>query len=309
MEEAWYQMHEQSAGALRIRLLWLVYRVFGKNALKIAIVPVMAAIYPFCGRARAALRSFHSALSDYAAANGLDVPPLKPFRHLLAFAWSLADKLDACTLKKDLPAVTVRDDDAWRRFRALVDAGGGAFRVGTHVGTLEVLPALAASKAAGARVPRVHAFQQLGHDAVFTRFFLEHLDRDGFDLKAVEDIGVETAVEMEAAIARGDLVLMAGDRESAGRQRSNGSLTREFLGRQCRWPKGVFTFARLMHCPVFAVSCTRTGWNSFEARFRALDASSNDALLEGYVGFLQEEAAGHPGEWYHFHDFFAGKGE
>ena len=301
---AWYTQRERGAGRLRMAFMWWVYALFGKTALKIAIVPVAACIYLFAAPVRRNLRAFYAAVGQQG----------RIFRHVLGFAWSLADKVDACTLKKGLPRLTVRDDAGCCAFREFVASGKGAFLISTHLGTVEVLPALAksggprqarplprwaATSAAppAGRVPHVHAFQQMGHDAMFTRQFASHLDTSGLTLHAVEDIGVETAVEMQAAIGRGDLVLMAGDRVSAG---SRAVLQHEFLGRPCAWPKGVFTFARLMESPVFFVTCVRTGWNAYEAHFEQAEGDVFDA----YVRFLERETRARPDQWHHFHDFF-----
>ena len=278
---AWYAQRERGAGRLRMAFMWWVYALLGKTALKIAIVPVAACIYAFAAPVRRNLRAFYAAVGQRG----------RLFRHVLGFAWSLADKVDACTLKKRLE---VRDDTGGRAFRELVASGKGAFLISTHLGTVEVLPALAKD---GGRVPHVHAFQQMGHDAMFTHQFAAHLDTSGLTLHAVENIGVETAVEMQAAIGRGDLVLMAGDRVSAG---SRAVLHHEFLGRPCAWPKGVFTFARLMESPVFFVTCVRTGWNAYEAHFEQAEGDVFDA----YVRFLERETRARPDQWHHFHDFF-----
>ena len=292
--EAWYAQRERGAGRLRMAFMWWVYALFGKTALKIAIVPVAACIYLFAAPVRRNLRAFYAAVGQQG----------RIFRHVLGFAWSLADKVDACTLKKSLPRLTVRDDAGSRAFRELVASGKGAFLISTHLGTVEVLPALAKSggrlgeaSLPGGRVPHVHAFQQMGHDAMFTRQFAAHLDTSGLTLHAVEDIGVETAVGMQAAIGRGDLVLMAGDRLSAG---SSAALRHEFLGRDCAWPKGVFVFARLMESPIFFVTCVRTGWNAYEAHFEQAEGDVFDA----YVRFLERETRARPDQWHHFHDFF-----
>lgn len=299
--EAWHEQGEQSAGRWRMQFMWCLYAWCGKGLQKLVTVPVMACIYPFAKPARAALREFYGVLAE--------VDPSAPrpthgrlFRHLLGFAWSLADKTDACTLKKDLPAMAVRDDGGWRAFRGLLAAGKGAFLVSTHVGTIEVLPAL--GEQVDGNVPHVHAFQQMGHDAVFTRMFMKHFDASKLTLHAVEDIGVETAVRMQEAIGRGELVLMAGDRVSAG---SGKTLAHRFLGRDCRWPKGVFAFAKLMESPVFFVTCVRTGWNAYEARFRLFEAAGGvtaPRLLDQYAAFLEEEVREHPEQWYQFYSFF-----
>ena len=302
----WHAQREQSAGRGRMWFMWAVYARCGKTALKLVTVPVMAFIYPFAGPARRALRTYYAVLAAFRGRK--DAPPVGAwtlYRHLLGFAWSLADKTDACTLRKDLPQMSVRDDAGGRAFRDLVAARKGAFLVSTHLGTVEVLPALAsAHRDAGEEIPHVHAFQQMGHDAVFTRMFMRHFDATHVTLHAVEEIGVETAVRMQEAIGRGELVLMAGDRVGA---RSGKTFDHAFLGRPCRWPKGVFVFAKLMACPVFFVTCVRTGWNAYECHFHRYTgpASSPARMLDEYTAFLEAETLAHPDQWYQFYDFFA----
>ena len=302
----WHAQREQSAGRGRMWFMWAVYARCGKTALKLVTVPVMAFIYPFAGPARRALRTYYAVLAAFRGRK--DAPPVGAwtlYRHLLGFAWSLADKTDACTLRKDLPQMSVRDDAGGRAFRDLVAARKGAFLVSTHLGTVEVLPALASARRdAGEEIPHVHAFQQMGHDAVFTRMFMRHFDATHVTLHAVEEIGVETAVRMQEAVGRGELVLMAGDRVGA---RSGKTFDHAFLGRPCRWPKGVFVFAKLMACPVFFVTCVRTGWNAYECHFHRYTgpASSPARMLDEYTVFLEAETLAHPEQWYQFYDFFA----
>ena len=307
-----------------MQFMWYSYAWFGKTFQKLIFLFAIPFIYFFSKPARVALRKFYGVLSDFA---GRSVPAThwRMFRHLLGFAWSLMDKTDAATLKKNLPAMSVREDAGWRAFKGLVDAGKGAFILCTHVGTIGVLPALAEERLKSGKVekfkggraaketekletrnskletPKVHAFQQMGHDAIFTQVFMKHFDHSRIELHAVEDIGVETAVEMQAAIRRGELVIMAGDRTSAG---SRSVLRHRFLGRECVWPKGAFKFAELMESPVFAITCISTGWNRYEVHVAELDGS---APFEGYVRFLEAEALSRPEQWYHFHDFFGGE--
>jgi len=317
----WHEQSEQCASRFWMQFMWYSYAWFGKTFQKLIFLFAMPFIYFFSKPARMALRKFYGVLSEY---TGQSVPAThgRMFRHLLGFAWSLMDKTDAATLKKNLPAMSVRDDDGWRAFKGLVDAGKGAFILCTHVGTIGVLPALANIRFENGKnlsdtqpstlnpqlstlnsqpsTPKVHAFQQMGHDAIFTKVFLKHFDHSKIELHAVEEIGVETVVEMQEAIRRGELVIMAGDRTSAG---SKSVLRHRFLGRECVWPKGAFKFAQLMEAPVFGVTCIHTGWNRYEVHVAALDRS---APLDGYVRFLEAETVAYPEQWYQFYDFFGG---
>ena len=358
---AWHQQREQSAGRWRMLFMWYMYVWFGKSFQKILCIPVMAFIYPFARPARESLREFYKVLKEFKVFKDvkdfkdlktgepsstkhqasstkhhpspftLHLSPFTVFSHLLGFAWSLADKTDACTLRKNLPKMSVRDDVGWRAFDGLVRAGKGAFLISTHLGTIEVFPALEVKRESRKvkddvghnhpspftlhlspssspftfhHSPFVHAFQQMGHDAVFTEVFSRHLDSSRLALHPVEEIGVETAVRMQEAIGRGELVLMAGDRVSAGSERV---LRHNFLGRPCVWPKGVFVFAKLMEAPIFFVTCVRTGWNAYEVHVREFVPSGEPllpSLLDAYVRFLEEETLAHPEQWYQFYRFF-----
>ena len=55
-DAAWARQGEQSAGKLRIALMWWIYRILGKTVQKMVFVPVMLFIYPFCAPAKRALR-------------------------------------------------------------------------------------------------------------------------------------------------------------------------------------------------------------------------------------------------------------
>ena len=159
---------------------------------------------------------------------------------------------------------------------------------------------MSSTSAAGAQAPLVHAFQQMGLDEIYTSYFVRYMDKSQMELHAVEDIGVETAVEMKEAIGRGDIVLMAGDRLSAGTGRT-AVLRHAFLGRDCAFPKGVFRFAKLMECPVCAITCVRVGWNAYKVEAKRMGTD----LLGDYVAFLESAARRHPDQWYQFYDFFA----
>ena len=298
---AWHEQKEQCASLFWAQFMWYSYAWFGKTFQKIIFVIGMPVIYLFAKPARCALAKFYGVLSahtgqPYPATHG------RLFRHLLGFAWGVMDKTDASTLKKNLPAMTVRDDAGWRAFKMTMDAQKGAFIFCTHVGVVGVMPALPESLGLQ-RIPKVHAFQQMGHTAVFMKVFMKHFDPSRIEMHAVEEIGVETAVAMQEAIGRGELVIMAGDRTSAG---SKSVLHHRFLGQDCVWPKGAFRFAALMEAPMFAVTCIRTGWNRYEVHIAEIGEASP---LEDFVTFLEAETVAHPEQWYQFYDFFGEKND
>lgn len=293
---AWHRQAEQSAGHYRIMAVFLLYKYLGVGAAKILFTPVFLFIYPFCKPARAALKEFYSIIGA----------KVSPFRTMLSFAWSMIEKTDACTLNKNPPKMKLEGDLDWME--------GGCFLLSTHLGCIEVLPTLIGAnsrrvatsvdsvslcKFDRSSIPLVNAFQQLSHDSIFTSIFLKYMNKNQFRLHAVEDIGVETAANMKEAIERGEIVLMAGDRPSAG---SKATLSYPFFGRDCKWPKGVFKFAKLMDSPVYAISDVRTGWSEYTVFAKRL---SPDSMLGDYVDFLADLTRRYPSQWYNFYPYFA----
>ncbi len=227
-----------------IAFLFLVLRFLGRRFVKFVVFFVVVGVF-------------------------LSVRRRQPFRLMLNFAWSLVDKAAACAGYGRPPSFVFTGDDQWMR--------GGCFLISTQVGCSEVLPA--AVDPASAQVLRVHAFQQLSHNSIFTREFLRHLDPRRLTLHAVEDLGVETAVEMQENIRRGEIVLMAGDRQPAGGGR-----------------KGVFRFAKLMVAPIYAIACVSIGHDRYEVRARVLGPE----VEREYESFLSELVREFPNQHYEF---------
>ena len=294
-QPGWADQPQRGAGKIRMWAIFTTYRILGKSFTKFVCIFIILCVYPWAKPVRDALRKFlEAARRRFPQSAGCAI---SPFRIMLNFAWAMVDKMDACCFMKSPPKMTVGGDSGWMK--------GGCFLLSTHVGCIEVLPALAANQQINISTfqpPLVHAFQQMGRDAIYTSYFVKHLDRSKLRLHAVEDIGVETAVGMQDAIRRGDIVLMAGDRPAAS---GSATLRREFLGCECEFPKGAFRFAKLMECPVYAITCVRTGWNAYAVEAKLLGTD----ILGDYVAFLESAALAHPDQWYQFYDFFAGDGK
>lgn len=307
MAQNWLDQPQRAAGPLRMRAIFITYRIFGKSFTKFIAIFIILCVYPWARPVRAALRKFAKILDEASddrqlPASGEKPKAVSPFKIMLNFAWAMVDKMDTCCFRTSLPKITVKGDEGWMKC--------GCFLLSTHVGCIDVLAAMRGQTPWKAYQRHVHAFQQLGRDAIYTSVFVRHLDKSIMTLHAVEEIGVETAVEMQEAIKRGEIVLMAGDRLPAGASRT-AALKHEFLGRECSFPKGVFRFAKLMECPVYAITCVRTDWNAYEVEAKKIGngergtGKGDDVLLGGYVQFLESAARRHPDQWYQFYDFFA----
>ena len=296
----WYKQKEQSAGKIRLLTMWYIYKFLGKNIMKAVCVPVMLFIYPFARPAKEAIKKYSKILNDFSKEKKYPQTFFSMFKHLLGFALSMADKTDACTLAKNLPEINIPQSDDSKEFLELIDSGKGVMVISSHIGTIEVFPA---ARGLTKRDPHVHAFKQLGHNAIYTDILSSYMDSSKLTVHPVEDIGVETASIMKDNITNGDIVIMAGDRISA--TNPNAVLKERFLNCDCLFPKGVFVFAKLMEAPIFFITCVSTSWNAYEIHISKHKGELKPKeILASYVKFLQKEALAHPLQWFHFHDFF-----
>ncbi len=291
----WYQHKEQSAGRFRLFLLWQIYRFFGVRALKIALVPIVGVIWCFAAPARNASRAFQAAL------NG---PRFSTYRHMLSYSYALVDKIDASAFAKAV-AVEIPDTPAQHSLLRRLRARQGVFFICGHIGNVEILPVVAR------RLPELggvtfHSFIESGQSRIFFEFYAGKKQDKRHLFHPIDAIGIQTAIETQERIARGDVVIMAGDRVSA---RAPGkTLSADFLGHSCRFPQGVFRFARMMDCPVYFLAAIRLKGSRYRLVLEEAPPAPNDqTLLAAYTRFLEPLARNHPDQWYHFYSFFPGK--
>jgi len=127
-------------------------------------------------------------------------------------------------------------------------------------------------------------------------------------VRADRDLG---AVELVAALRRGEVVAVGGDRLFDGAQRS---VRVEFLGRGCSVPEGPYALASLTGADIVPVFGLRVGARSY--RFVAMGAVRADASDRGGRERAIRAAAAacfekletmvkeHPDQWYNFFDYW-----
>ena len=300
LRKEWFEQREQSAGALRLAALWAIYRFCPLVVFRISLFLVSFGIFLFAGTARAASREYLRVLNRAQERRGLPRARFSAFAHMRAFVFSLFDKIDAATLRRQKLRFIVEEDAGFAALRENIAAGEGAFFLCSHIGNIEILQSL--YRARTDLAPRVmHAFQDTAQSSVFLEFYRKHCRPENVFIHPTRGIDVGTASEMQDAIARGELVMMAADRISPGTPERNVPAT--LLDEKILLPKGVFVFARLMACPVFFVACVKTA--AREYTFFAEEAPAKD-VPAAYAAFLEKLILKCPTEFFHFCRYFRG---
>lgn len=305
MKKEWFEEKEQGAGIYRLELLWIIYKSFNKRVLKLILIPISFLIFLCAVSARKASRSYLSILNNYQRAHGLRVTKFSPFSHILSYVFAVVDKFDIYTLKKNIPEFVSSNDDI-ETFKRSLSEGRGCFLISSHLGNGEA--ALGVLNSIQLLKPlRVHVFMQVSQSAIFHEFIKKHLSFEMVVFHAVEEIGIETAALIDDELKKGALVVMAGDRVSAKVPEKFERFS--FLGKEVRFPSGVFKFVQLMNAPTFFIHCLKERGNSYRLFFKEVpeecfQKSHLRGFIQLYVKNLETLTLKYPLQWYHFYQFF-----
>ncbi|MFT4174614.1 MAG: acyltransferase [Rhodocyclaceae bacterium] len=295
----------EAGSALGLWILFWVHRLFGRIPFRIAVYPVIA--YYFCVRRVARQASMQYLERLHTATGALTGPPTwrLSLRHFLSFAETILDKLlamngrlDDCTLE-----IVGRD-----QLQQLITAQRGAVVVASHLGNLELCRALGELTD---RVP-LTILVHVAHSAHFNRV-LNRVNTGGrVTLLPVTEIGPGTVADLSARVARGELIVMAGDRMPISA--TPRVVSASFLGHAAPFPIGPYVMASLLQCETYLMFCTRRPGRVYRVDFEpfrshiALPRKGRDdalaALAQDYADRLGAHCAAAPLEWFNFYPFW-----
>lgn len=313
-EKAWHKQKEKASGFWQMKFMLGTYRLLGTRGMRVLVYPIVFCFYIFAPGVRKFSRSFLSRVAAYA---GRSKPRFfDPFRHVISFAFSMIEKIAAWSGDIDLDNIRFHDDDVGNLI-ALLEEGKGAIVICSHVGNMEILRALAThNKTKVSRKFMVMSIVDFSGTAKFNKL-LEDINPESMThLVSAYDMGIDTVLDLQDRLARGELIVIAGDRTSSTTPGKVESLS--FLGEDASFPQGAFIMASLMEAPVYFMFGIRekdmdpgspydlhvmkasTEFTGSRKERRAKIRS----LIGEYISYLERFACEHPLQWYNFYDFW-----
>jgi predicted LPLAT superfamily acyltransferase len=296
----WASINESSFVA-GMRLLFWVCRVFGRWPFRVVLYPVLAwyvATKPVARRASA----------GYLARMGTVAPvptgTIGVLRHFGAFAENILDKMLLWGGLVDTSRVTFFGLPPMLR---LLEEKRGALLVCSHLGNIDLCRLLSHDQPDLKLTVLVHT----RHAKAFNDMLAAIEPRSQLNLMQVTEMTPATAMLLSERVARGEFVVIAGDRVPVSPDAR--VVHAPFLGSPAPFPVGPYVLASILQCPLCLMFPLR-GKDGYEVHFEILREAvklprkGREAALAELAGEfaarLQYYAARSPLEWFNFYDFW-----
>ncbi|MFL6656468.1 MAG: acyltransferase [Massilia sp.] len=296
----WASINESTCVA-GMRLLFWVCRVFGRWPFRIVLYPVLAWYVLVKPAARHASATYLEHMRPYAS-----VPRGLPgvMRHFAAFAENMLDKMLLWGGLFDTSSVRIHGLPPMQR---LLEQGQGAVLLCAHLGNMDLCRVLSHAQPNLKLTVLVHT----RHAKAFNDMLAAIDPRSQMNLMQVTEMTPATAMLLSERVARGEFVVIAGDRVPVSPQPR--VVMAPFLGQSAAFPVGPYVLAGVLQCPIYLMFSVR-GAAGYEIHFEHLSDAvklprkGRDALLAelagAYAARLEYHCKGSPLEWFNFYDFW-----
>ena len=304
-DREWASASERGSRFVLCLLVWCVRRI-GGAPLRPLLVPIAIYYSLFAVRARRASRAYLVRV-DRARGGGGTRPGLRDaYRHFYSFAEVILDRLSLWSGAYDKFDVVIHGREQMEKYLA---SGRGAFMVGAHLGSFDMLRVMARE----INIP-VNVLMFTANAERINKAF-EALDPEcNVRVIEIDPASARTGFEIRRCVERGEFVAVLADRSlPGGRDRIAHA---SFLGEPAPFPEGSFLLSMLIRLPVVLTIALKTGPRTYEVFFEEIadgepvPASDRAKVLqervETFAARLEHFCLRAPYQWFNFYDFWAG---
>lgn len=298
----WYEVKEQAAGHKRLMLLWYIYNIAGKNAVKFIVFFVT--LFAFIGAPK--IRKCSQKYLKIAAGKG---NLFNSFRHFLNYSYCLVDKIEMFTDKFSFKNISFADEETKEMlYKDLLDRKGIYFLC-SHLGNINAMRTFFRSGEVIDDI-KVNLFLEANQCKIFKNFLNTVSSDNPITAYPVEDINVTTSIELQEKLENGEIIFMAGDRIS--QYNKTAVFYSDFFGQKVGFPQGAFRFALMLGAPIYFIVCTVGKGGKYKIYLKKFEFEGRrkeklQQLQKEYVEFLENLTKQYPLQFYHFYDFFCDK--
>ena len=194
------------------------------------------------------------------------------------------------------------DFDGNDMFLAMLNQPGGFVQLSSHIGNYEMVGYSLTST-----TKRINGLFYGGESEVMMDFRRKILSMHNIGLIEVNG-SMEHIFQMNAAIDRGEIVSMTGDRMLG----SPKSFRCQFMGADANFPMGPFALAVQKEVPIVAVFCMRDKGGVYKVYVRKITAApglppraSMQDMAQKFAVELEAMVRLYPTQWFNYYDFWS----
>ena len=291
---AWTRNPERGSVALLRFMTWLSLRL-GRRTSRLIVYGIAAYFLLLAPAARRASRTY------LRRALGREPRWSDLYAHILSFASTIHDRVYLLNGRFDLFDISIHGEGL---VNAAQEQGRGAFLMGAHMGSFELIHAL------GRQQPGVRAAMVMfGDNARKINAMLEAINPS-----ARQDIialgRIDSMLNVRKALDDGMFVGVLGDRTLG----EDTTVPVPFLGGIAALPVGPFRMAAVLRRPVIFMTGLYLGANRYAVHFEPLAdfsetpreqrAEAIAAAIARYAALLEKHCRSTPYNWFNFFDFW-----
>lgn len=301
MTAADWKSRPERSNLFVLRLMTWISLTMGRRLARVVLYGIAAYFVVFAPGARRASRRYFQRLRNLRSPR--DAAWRDLFRHFLWFASVIHDRIYLINDRHDLFDVRVHNREL---IEDTVARGRGAFLIGAHLGSFEVLRAVGRDRA-GLKIAMA-MYEENAQKIAATLAAINPQARQG-----IVALGqVDSMLQVHELLEQGTVVGMLGDR-SLG----DDTHTLQFLGAPAEFPPGPFRMAAIMKCPVLFMTGLYRGANRYDIHFEPLAdfsavpprerSAAVQAAMTRYAALLEQHCREEPCNWFNFFDFWAAR--
>ena len=293
MNKDWADKKERSNPATLRLICWIALHT-SRFFARFWLYPITLYFYFTSAQVRSASSNYLKRINGYTG------NPWQVAKHIFCFSATILDRVYFLTDQFHRFEIKIH---GLEQLEAQHETGKGCILLGAHLGSFELLRALAIHK----DIP-VKILMYQDHNAMITQVF-NSLNPEV--TKSVINLANNNAMlEMNESVNSGSMVGMLGDRYV----KNDKKITCHLLGEEVQFPAGPITLATITNAPIFFFCGVYCGKNKYEIYIEKIaDAvqlprgERNNYVKETtqqYVDRIEYYLKKHPYNWFNFYDFW-----
>lgn len=294
MGSEWKQAPERGSPVLTRAILWVALNI-GRAPARFFLYPITLYFLIAVSRARKASIQYLSLLLQHRPS------PLQVAKHFHCFAATILDRVYFLCDRHELFETKIHNPDSLSK---ALEPGKGCILLGSHLGSFEVLRAVAWK---AKKIP-LKVLMHTEQNAAITNL-LNSLNADIADM--VIPLGkTNTGLLANEFLQTGGMLGILGDRVS----NDDKTVICEFMGKPTLFPSGPMLMASLLKVPVVLVFGLYSGANRYDVYFelftdevstqRKTRQQDIDAWVQQYASRLEHYTRMAPYNWFNYYDYW-----